>query len=60
MEKIITTLDGYKTYIAAGAGAVSVVAYIFGYITFDQLSALTLLFGFGGLAGIRSALSKLK
>lgn len=48
-------LQGYRTYIMVGIGAVVWIAYTLGYIPADmELQILTLL-GLGSFAGIRAA-----
>ena len=50
-------LDGYKTYIMAGLGALTVLGLYFKVIDSATAQLLLGIFGFGGLAALRSAQS---
>lgn len=51
-------LSGYRTYIMAFFGAVTVAAYGLGWIDADTASVLLGLEGFGGLAALRAGVKK--
>src|SRR5947209_11964877 len=60
MNKLVQAVDGYKTYIFITLGILTVFAHMASYI--DQSTMVTLLglFGFGGIAGLRDAISKIE
>jgi hypothetical protein len=49
-------LNGYKTYLAAAAGAATVAAFFLGFIDASTSNMLLALLGFGGLAALRAAI----
>lgn len=51
-----TMLTGYKTYIFAALGGITVAVYLLGYIDANTANTLMALFGFGGIATLRAAL----
>ena len=56
---IFEWLDGKKTYLSAGGGIAIVLAYLSGFLTESQMLTVLALFGFSGLASLRSAIKKL-
>lgn len=50
-------MSGWKTYLFVGAGVVTVALHAFGVIDDNTSAALLKVFGFGGLAALRSAIS---
>lgn len=48
-------LSGYRTYIFAALGAVTVGAFFLGFIDQATANMLLGLFGFGGIAALRAA-----
>ena len=53
MEKIINFLEGRKTFITAGVGALIVFARLANFINDEQFQILASLAGFTGLATLR-------
>lgn len=53
-------LDGYKSYIIAGAIALAVLARILNAITQDQFEAVLAFLGAGGIVAIKSAVEKVE
>lgn len=49
-------LEGKRTYILAGAGLLTIGAYLLGVIDTSTANALLAVFGFGGLITLRAAL----
>ena len=56
---ILTWLEGKKTYLSAAGGVVITLSYLFGFVDDGQMGILLALFGFSGLAALRSAIKKL-
>ena len=56
---LLEWLDGKKTYISAGGGIAIVLAYLGGFLDESQMTIVLALFGFSGLAALRSAIKKL-
>jgi hypothetical protein len=48
-------LEGYRTYIMSGLGALTVLAAYFGFIDSPTAVLLLGIFGFGGLAALRAS-----
>lgn len=55
LAKIDALLKGKKTFAAAFAGAITLVAVYFGALDADLGNQLLALFGFAGLAALRAA-----
>lgn len=53
-------MSGYKTYIFAALGGLTAAAYFLNYIDATMANMLLAIFGFGGLAALRSGVSKLQ
>ena len=60
MKKIITFLDGKKTFLASLVGTLIGLAYLFDYLTTDQFNALVVVAGSFGLVGVRDAMNKIQ
>ena len=60
MNKLMVALEGKKTYICVIAAVLTVVAHVYGYLSLDQMNVMLGLFGFGGIAGLRDAISKIE
>ena len=58
--KIIERLSGYKTYTLSGLGLGTVCAFLLGFLDLDTTVAILGLLGFGSVATLRDAISKLK
>lgn len=56
--KILEKINGYKSYMAATFGLFVVVLYLFGFIDEPTMVALLGAAGFGGIVGLRHAISK--
>ena len=59
MIKILSALDGKKTYIMVTLGVLTVVAQLMHYITLNVMLTLLPLEGFTTVAALRSAISNL-
>lgn len=51
-------LKNKKTYLAAGVGVVTSIAYSLGYLNREAFEAIGAIFGFGALAALRAAVDK--
>ena len=58
MSKLLSWLDGKKTYIVVVIGAVLNVAVAFGWITPDNLEAINAVLVALGLGALRAGVSK--
>lgn len=56
--KILNFLNGKKTYIVAGLGAVVFVAFNLGYIDVDTANQLYTMLGITGTITMRSAIKR--
>lgn len=57
MTKIISFLEGKKTYIMGTLGILTVVAYLLHFVDANTADTLLTVFGFGGLITLRSAIA---
>lgn len=53
-------LDGYKTYILVTLGVLTILAFSLGYIDANTMMTLLALEGFGSIAALRDAISKIE
>ena len=53
-------LDGNKTYLMVIFGVITVVAYTMGYLSVTTMTTLLALEGFGSIAALRDAISKIE
>lgn len=58
MKKLLDKAEGYKTYFMCALMLLSVGAFMFDIISMEELEALVVLFGAGGLVGLRHAIAK--
>lgn len=58
MKKYLDSLNGYKTYISAGVGALIVFARLLDLISDEQFQLLATLAGFTGLSALRLGMKK--
>lgn len=59
MSKLVSLLEGKKTYLSCLAGAVIVVLLTQDLISAELAHELLILVGFGGLAALRRAVNKI-
>lgn len=55
MGKVVEFLQGKRTYICAGAGAILQGLVFAGVATQEQVNPLLVMLGFGGVAALRAA-----
>jgi hypothetical protein len=58
VNKVVTVLDGLKTYIAVAAAVASVLGYAFGAYDREVMEILLSLFGLGSVAALRHGIAK--
>jgi hypothetical protein len=58
MKELLTMLEGKKTYILVGIAIVSTIGYNYGFVQYDAWQSIMAICGFGGIATMRSALTK--
>ncbi len=56
--KIITFLEGKKTYIISGLALCVIGSHLLGFIDIDTTAAILSALGFGGVATLRDAIAK--
>lgn len=60
MQKLVSSLSGYKTYLVALAIAVLNLAVAFGWISPDHLTQINVVLGALGLGAVRAGISKVE
>lgn len=59
MTKLITFLEGKKTYIMGFFGIITVVLYLTHVLDANTANTLLTVFGFGGLISLRASIANL-